>query len=106
MATVLEKVKQLEQYIAYNNAAIDPVVDMTIDKLLSRENKRILTQKIQLAEQLTYFEQQYKLQSDEFYRRYQSGKMGDDMDFVEWASTVEMLRNLDERLAFLQRQIT
>jgi len=28
--------------------------------------------------------------------------MGDDMDFIEWAATVDMLSNAETRLALLQ----
>jgi len=29
-------------------------------------------------------------------------EMGDEMDFVEWAATVEMLTNVEKRLTLLQ----
>ena len=101
MSTTLEKVKQLEQYISIDSAGIDPVLDMAITKLLEREAARIRELKNRLLTQLTEFEHQYSLPSQEFYTRYEQGEMGDDMDFIEWAATIEMVNNIDSRLTVL-----
>jgi hypothetical protein len=47
------------------------------------------------------FEEKYGLASDEFYRRYQAGETDDQMDYVEWASMVQMARNIEARLELL-----
>ena len=57
--------------------------------------------KTRLTDLLSKFENQYSLKSTDFYTRYQNGHMGDDMDFVEWSATVEMLENVEKRLALL-----
>ncbi|EDN70339.1 hypothetical protein BGP_5822 [Beggiatoa sp. PS] len=102
MMTILEKVKQLEQYLIFSNLTVDPVLDMSINKLLARESTRMNELKTRLLKQVTMFEQTYSMVSNEFYTRYEKREMGDDMDFVEWASTVEMLTNVDNRLKILQ----
>ncbi|MCH8293873.1 hypothetical protein IH992_22545 [Candidatus Poribacteria bacterium] len=99
MITTLEKVRRLEQYIAADSSTVDPVLDMTIDKLLARELTRMLELKARLTNQTVEFEDDYSLKSADFYRRYENGEMGDKMDFVEWAATVEMLANIKKRLA-------
>ncbi len=104
MMSIVEKVRRLEQYIAADSSAVDPVVYMAIDKLLGRETTRMLELKIHLAEQLEEFEKKYSLNSSDFYSRYENGTMGDDMDFVEWAATVEMLANAEKRLALLENE--
>ena len=106
MLTTLEKVKQLEQYVALGSSTIDPILDMTISKLLTREFNRMVELKTRLANQLREFEEQYALKSEVFYERYENGEMGDDMDFVEWAATVEMVANVDRRLALLETEPT
>jgi len=55
-----------------------------------------------LLNQLATFEQSYSLTSSEFYTRYDKGEMGDEIDFVEWAATVEMLTNVEKQLTLLQ----
>lgn len=97
----LEKLKRLEQYILLGQAAIDPVLDMTLEKLLTREFNRMANLKARLVEQLQTFETQYQLKSQEFYSRYESGMLGDDIDFIEWASTIEMVNHIDQRLNVL-----
>ncbi|MEW5766245.1 MAG: hypothetical protein AB1797_01290 [bacterium] len=103
MMTTLEKVRRLEQYIAVDNSAVNPVLDMTIDKLLAREIERMSELKARLAKQLSEFEERYALKSADFYRRYENGEMGDAMDFIEWSSTVEMLAATERRLSLLER---
>ncbi len=102
MISTLEKVKQLEKYLAINNSAVDPVVETTINKLFVREYDRMVELKTRLARELSQFEKRYDLQSDHFYQRYEAGELGDDMDFIEWAATVEMLMNANRRLELLE----
>ncbi|OEU78812.1 MAG: hypothetical protein BA873_12620 [Desulfobulbaceae bacterium C00003063] len=104
MITTLEKVKRLEQYIAADGSAVDPVIHMAIDKLMEREIRRLLKLKARLRDQLEEFERTYAMNSPDFCTRYESGKMGDDMDFIEWAATVEMLKNTENRLLLLKME--
>jgi hypothetical protein len=99
--TTLEKVRQLEQYIAADAATVNPVVDTTISKLIERERASLLDLHARLIQQCKVFEDTYSLSSSEFSARYVRGELGDDMDFIEWASTIEMLANLEKRLALL-----
>jgi hypothetical protein len=100
--TILEKVKLLERYISVDVDAIDPVMDLTIEKLLKREASRMDELKQRLLMQKNEFEEKYGLNSEEFYRRYEKGAMGDDMDYVEWSATVDMLAGTEKRLSLLQ----
>ncbi len=102
MITTLEKVKRLEQYLIFSNSTVDSVLDISINKLLVRESNRMNELKTRLLNQVMLFEQTYSLISSEFFTRYEKGEMGDEIDFVEWASTVEMLTNVDKRLELLQ----
>jgi hypothetical protein len=47
------------------------------------------------------FERQYNMTTADFFRQWQAGKIGDHMDFVEWASLTQMADNLRKRLDFL-----
>ena len=97
MSTTLEKIRRLEQYLAADNSAVDNVLEATIDKLLTRERMRISELQTRLVDQCQYFEQLYKLDSATFYQKYQTGEMEDDVDFIEWAATLEMLENIKKR---------
>jgi hypothetical protein len=102
MLNTLEKVKRLEQYLGFEESANDPVVDRTVTKLLLREAARMEALRTRLSEQIREFEQRYHLPSAEFYACYERGELGDDMDLIEWASTIEMLANVEKRLAVLE----
>ena len=100
--TTLEKVKKLEKYLTVNNSVVDPIIETTIDKLLTREFNRLVELKFRLTNDLAKFEKHYDMNSEDFYQRYEKGELGDEMDFVEWAATIEMLNNLKQRLALLE----
>ncbi len=57
---------------------------------------------LQVMEGLQELESKYGMDSETFYRKYQAGETDDRMDFVEWASLVQMAENLKERLALLE----
>ncbi len=73
----------------------------TLDKLFAHETQQSLHELEQLQADLAEFEQRYGMTSAEFYRRYQAGETDDRMDFVEWASLVQMAENLQRRLEVL-----
>ena len=41
------------------------------------------------------------MDSAEFYRRFQAGETDDRLDFVEWASLLQMAARLQQRLEVL-----
>jgi hypothetical protein len=102
MLSTLDKVKQLKNYFANNNVVVDPVVDRTINKLLNREYDRLGELKSRLINELSEFERRYSLPTDDFHRQYETGELGDDMDFIEWAATIEMLTNVRKQLDLLE----
>lgn len=55
MISTLEKIKRLEKYLATNNSTIDPVIETTINKLLSHEFNRMVELKNRLLNELQSF---------------------------------------------------
>jgi|GEM_PF-566410 len=45
---------------------------------------------LELAAELRGFEEKYEMASDEFYRRFKTGQLGDDFDFFDWSSCFRM----------------
>lgn len=101
MATLLEKVQSLQAYLSVNSTAIDTVLALGIDKIILREQQRLLNLQVTLATELADFEKHYQMCSTDFYARYQQGVLGDEMDFMEWAASVEMLQKINQQLALL-----
>jgi hypothetical protein len=106
MTTVLEKVQSLHNYLAMNSTSIDILLAQGIDKLISREQQRLLKLEVSLSEEVVQFEQRYQLNSIEFQSRYQQGELGDDLDFMEWAATLEMLQQVKQHIALLSGQVS
>lgn len=97
--TIAERLMRLAQY--YQEEQASPVLIQTLDKIFAYEITEARSQLAQLHTDLAAFETQYTMSSDLFYQRYQQGQTDDRMDFVEWASLVQMTHNLEKRLHFL-----
>lgn len=102
MTTTLDKIRQLEHYLAHTHTGDDPIVSLTIGKLVERERLRMNELKTLLLGQIAGFEKEHSLSSETFYSRYQQGEMGDSLDMMEWASTMDMLANIEKQLAILE----
>jgi hypothetical protein len=85
----------------YQEGQASPLLIQTLDKVFAYEIAEARTQLEQLRTDLAAFEAQYAMPSPLFYHRYQQGQMDDRMDFVEWASLVQMADNLEKRLHLL-----
>lgn len=85
----------------YEQGQASDLMDRTLDKLLHHEAEQSQARLNQLEVDLAEFEHQYNLSSTEFYRQFQAGQIGDDMDYVEWASLVQMAESLKKRLHLL-----
>ena len=97
VARRLETLKEL-----YRHGEASGLIERTLDKLLIYEADVCRTQLRQLLTDLVEFEQRYGLSSDEFYARFKSGQIDDRMDYVEWASLVQMRDSLQKRLQLLE----
>ena len=85
----------------YQQGQVSELMDHTIEKLLRHEAEQCQAQLRQLQADMAEFERKYHLTSPEFYRQFQAGHTSDDMDYVEWASLVQMADNLQKRLRLL-----
>lgn len=85
----------------YERSQASELMSRTLDKLLSYETELCRVQMKQLLADLTEFEKRYNMPSAEFFHRFQSGETDDRMDYIEWASLVQMVDNLKQRLFLL-----
>jgi hypothetical protein len=51
---------------------------------------------------LHQFEQQFDMESEHFYQEFQTGTMGDALDYIKWAGEYETLVQLQQDYAELQ----
>lgn len=95
----LDKLRSLEQL--YRQGFRSEVIDRALDKLLAAETERALAERRDLEARLSAYEGQFNMSSDEFYRRFRAGELGDEMDFVEWSVFYEMYQAVLQRLEVL-----
>ncbi|HOU12014.1 MAG TPA: hypothetical protein PKZ84_02775 [Anaerolineae bacterium] len=100
-STIAERLKRLAAL--YQHGQTSPLMERTLHKLMTHEADVCRTHLKELRQDLAAFERQYGLNSDEFYRRFQAGQTDDRMDYVEWASLVQMTENLQARLQLLTK---
>ncbi|MCF8371034.1 MAG: hypothetical protein K9H64_05380 [Bacteroidales bacterium] len=99
--TTLSKIKRLEKFIAHQDKE-DQVIDITINKILHREINKLQDQIAGFDHLLAHFNEKYDLDSKTFEQQFDSGELGDEIDFIEWSSTIEMKRKTEEYILNLQ----
>ncbi len=105
MTVEIQTVKRLQSLLdLYRGGYRSPVVDQAVGKLIALEVKQCRDELQRLTTRLSDYEQQYHMPSDEFYRRFRAGELGDDMDMVEWSIFWDMHQAAEKRLAGLVKQ--
>ncbi len=99
---VAHKLEQLA--LLYRKDRPSETMAKTLKKLFGYEAETCRSQLRQLRGDLSDFETKYQMASDEFFQRFQKGQTDDNMDFVEWASIVQMARRLEQRLTLLNEE--
>ena len=100
----LDKLRSLEQL--YRQGFRSEVIDRTLDKLLAAEADQALAERRDLEARLSAYEEQFNMSSQEFYRRFRAGELGDEVDFVEWNVFYEMHQAIRQRLDVLTGEIS
>ena len=80
------------------------VVDQVVHKLFDLEIQRAREDLDLLQTRLTAWEQRHGLSSEEFYRQFRAGMLGDAVDYVEWSSFWDMYQAAQRRLNDLMIQ--
>lgn len=100
MAHTLLKVKNLEKFIKKHGE--DTFISQTISKMLTYKIQKYEEEIVRLNRELKRFERTYKKESSVFFKEFKAGKMGDDMDFIEWSSLYQMCNRLLEKKGELE----
>ncbi len=100
MQQLMTKLKTLQAVYADSSE-----LELAFDKLIGG---KLSEQRLKLARydrDLAQFEQQYGMSSPEFYRRFESGDLGDDMDYFEWSGLWELRQKLAGQIHNLERSL-
>ena len=96
-ASNLDRLKEL--YTAgFQNSFLDNALNRIIDRQVARDEADLARTSMELVK----FEQQYELNSSEFWSHYQKGQMADTADFMEWNILYKMRQRIVNRLNILR----
>jgi len=98
----LNKLQYLETL--YRRGYQSDVVDQSVDKIIALERAATQRELADLQQRLQAFEALYQMPSEDFYRRFRAGELGDSADFVEWSVFYEMWESVRERLQILEAE--
>ena len=83
--------------------------DKNFDQLLGKLLEATLSQQQRLLRQyaldLQEFEQRFDMKSPVFYRQFEAGELGDDMDFFEWAGLYELYQEVQSKVERLEQTV-
>jgi len=76
---------------------VKAVVNRTIKSRIEEINQKLTN----LYDSIQYFEKKYGMKTEEFYTKFSSGSLGDDMDFFEWKASSDVYNELKEEITVL-----
>lgn len=88
---------------------MDALIKVGAGNLLENTLRKLITLQIvryqhaikQITPDLTSFEREFKMSSDECYRRFNAGELGDSGDLFEWVSLYENVLLYQQRIRTL-----
>ena len=95
MEQTLLKVKNLEKFVEKHGE--DAFVSQTISKMLAYKVQKYDKQIERLNRELRKFERTYKKKSHFFFEEFTAGRLGDEINFVEWSSLYQIHNRLLEK---------
>ncbi|MCK8603311.1 hypothetical protein [Desulfoferrobacter suflitae] len=101
MSNTLAKVKNLEQFLRKHGD--DALISQTIAKMLSYKIQQCEREIRKLDRELRKFERAHGMNSSDFFRDFMDGKLGDELDLIEWSSFYQMRQRVLDRKAELER---
>ncbi len=81
------------------------IIDSTLSKLINIQIARYKVNIEQINKDLKEFEKRFDMSSEEFYRRFESGELGDDGDFFEWLGLYENILLYEKRIKILEAAV-
>ena len=99
-AQALSNIRILEKYVEKNKN--DRIVEGTINKIIHFKIDKYKKELKTLENDLKVFEKKYKMDTNQFFKDFEAGKLGDSIDFVEWSSIYKIYQRISERMNILK----
>ncbi|MCF8359510.1 MAG: hypothetical protein K9H26_12170 [Prolixibacteraceae bacterium] len=88
-----ETAKKLNKYIKSFGSK-----DLLFQKFIEFHKKKLKKEIARMQIDLNEFEQKYKISSQEFYKKFETGDYSDDRDYIIWAGLYEMNKESIDKL--------
>lgn len=85
----------------YETRQASELMRQTLNKLFAIELEDAQKDYALLSGDLAEFEEKYGMESAEFFAQFDKGELGDDIDFISWASLYQMRERVRQRLELL-----
>lgn len=72
-----------------------------MNKLIAFQIAKYRSNIKQIRYELSRLEAKYKISSEDFFRKFESGELGDDADYFEWGGLYENVLLYTERISTL-----
>ncbi len=77
----------------------------TINKMFKVELSMVKRELKQVEKALSDFEKHHKMSSDEFYKKFSAGKLGDEREYIKWYAYKDTHTKLMDRLKEIERLV-
>jgi len=74
------------------------IVENALSKVIRFQLDKYRNSIDQINREMEKFETTYKMSSEQFYLKFESGELGDDEDFFEWSGLYENVRLYKKRI--------
>lgn len=86
----------------YQRGYHSDLMERSLAKIIELERSHALQQASELQAKLQAYETQYQMTSEVFCQRFNTGELGDSIDFVEWSAFYDMWQSVQTRIGVLQ----
>jgi len=93
-----EYVKAINSQLSHGLEFEKKYIESTINKMLKVELGMVKRELKQVKNSLADFEKRHKMSSDEFYEKFNAGKLGDDREYIKWYAYKDTFNKLMGRL--------
>jgi hypothetical protein len=96
----LEKLELLSENCR-DNTELERIIGQLLNVILTRHHQKLATYNLDIDK----FEKKYQLTSEQFVEQFNSGSLGDEMDFFEWFALCELRKDILTRINKLEQAL-
>ncbi|MGM3308570.1 hypothetical protein ACSQ6I_21770 [Anabaena sp. WFMT] len=96
----LEKLELLSENCS-DNTELERILGQLLNVILTRHHQKLAIYNLDIDE----FEKKYNLTSEQFKQQFNSGNLGDEMDFFEWFGLCELRKDILQKINKLEQAL-